>query len=217
MVGSTAIDDLSHLDKEADIYIMVLADDQVQPVAEQLDLGDRVLVHTSGSLPESVLAGGSSNYGVLYPLQTFTQSKPVDFSKIPVFIQGNNAATLEKIRKIAATLSPAVHHITDEKRLHLHLAAVFVNNFPNQLYAIAANILSRQDLPFDLLRPLIDETTAKVSTGQPADQQTGPAKRGDQGVMEQHLALLEGHEDYRELYRLFSRIIQSEAVSKGSE
>ena len=97
---------------------------------------------------------------------------------------------------------------TSEQRRHLHLAAVFACNFTNHLYAIAAELLEKQHLPFDALRPLIRETAAKIESLTPIDAQTGPAIRYDRNIMQRHIDLLDDN-DEKEIYRLLSRHIHA--------
>ena len=109
-------------------------------------------------------------------------------------------------------ISRQVIEATSEQRRHLHLAAVFACNFTNHLYAIAADLLARQQLPFEALRPLIRETAAKIETLSPAEAQTGPAVRYDKNVMQKHIDLLDDP-DEKEIYRLLSRHIHQFATS----
>ncbi|HET6990142.1 MAG TPA: DUF2520 domain-containing protein, partial [Bacteroidia bacterium] len=103
------------------------------------------------------------------------------------------------------TLSDCVYHLDSRQRQAAHLAAVFANNFTNHIYAIAEDLLNEHKLPFDLIRPLIDETAVKVMDVSPAAAQTGPAIRNDKTVMKTHLALLKKHPDLKKLYSEFSK------------
>ena len=102
-------------------------------------------------------------------------------------------------------------HIKNAKhdRERLHVAGVFANNFTNHMYAIAADILRDTHIPFQVLLPLIDQTAEKVHHLPPREAQTGPAKRKDEQVMRHHLSLLKT-EEQQQLYRLVSKMIQSE-------
>ena len=83
-VNASFINDLSQLLPEADLYIIAVKDSAIQEVLENLRLNnEQLVVHTAGSVPMSILEGFSNNYGVFYPLQTFSKSRKVDFSDYP--------------------------------------------------------------------------------------------------------------------------------------
>ena len=60
------------------------------------------------------------------------------------------------------------------------MTAVFVNNFANHLFHIGQSIIEKEQLDFDLLKPLMQETVNKIINNTPFDMQTGPARRDDQ-------------------------------------
>ena len=94
-----------------------------------------------------------------------------------------------------------------EQRRSLHLAAVFTCNFTNHMYALAAELLEKYHLPFDVMLPLIDETARKVHELAPRDAQTGPAVRYDENVMNKHLSMLADSQALQEIYKLMSKSI----------
>ena len=102
-------------------------------------------------------------------------------------------------------MSPSVYEATSQLRTKIHLAAVFACNFTNCLYAIADDILKKNNIPFSILLPLIGETTRKLSTLEPWDAQTGPAARGDMAVIQKHLDML-NHEE-KAIYQILSDYI----------
>jgi len=206
----------SQLLRDADVYILAVSDDAISEMAANLfPFGDRLIVHTAGSTPMDVLAPFSANYGVLYPLQTLSLQKEVDFSKIPVCIEANSKENLEKLHSLAATLSKQVVYMDSLQRRHLHLAAVFVCNFVNHLYSIGEELLLDQNLDFNLLKPLIRETAEKVMLFSPPEVQTGPAARGNKAIMESHLKILEKHSEWQEIYELMGRDISKKRGRLG--
>lgn len=201
----------------ADVYIYAVRDEAlpqvVQRVAEEsqkpakLYLRTALHLHTSGTMPISVFGDTLPHAGVMYFFQTFTKAKPIDdFSAIPVFVEGKQIDDLSAIFTLAQTLTPRVYETTQHDRERLHVAGVFANNFTNQMYAIAADILKDTHIPFQVLLPLIDQTAEKVHHLSPHDAQTGPAKRRDEQVMNHHLALLKTP-DQQQLYTLLSKMI----------
>jgi len=189
---------------DADLYILAVSEAAITEVLSDAPIRDRLIVHTSGSISIDILATFSKNYGVFYPLQTLSKQKAVDFSTVPICIEANSAENLEKLSKLAKIISDQVFEINSIQRRELHLAAVFVCNFVNHLYAIGEKLLHEQHLDFNLLKPLIAETAQKAILFSPPGVQTGPAIRGNQTIMEQHLKMLEQHPEWQKLYELIS-------------
>lgn len=206
-VKAEAVAAPEELDTRADLYIVAVNDDAIGEVVAKLRLKDQLLVHTSGSTPMSVLDGASAQTGVLYPLQTLSKLKSVDFQKVPVAVEGNSAHVLSKLKTLAWDITGNVIELTSEKRLSLHVAAVFACNFTNHLYSLSKTVLDKYALSFDLLRPLIEETALKAMTYDPRDVQTGPAVRNDVQIMNKHLGFLEADEELKLIYKLFSQSI----------
>jgi predicted short-subunit dehydrogenase-like oxidoreductase (DUF2520 family) len=192
---------------KADLYICALKDDILAEVLGKAGLKNRMLVHTSGSLTMSVLAPFSDNYGVLYPLQTFSKDREVDFKNIPVFIEASGSEVLEIIKKLSSELSDKVVELDSEKRKSLHVSAVFACNFVNYLYTVSGDILEKNDLDFRYLIPLIDETAKKLHEMSPVSAQTGPAKRYDNKIIEQHISMLSYSPEIANLYEAMSKLI----------
>ena len=97
--------------------------------------------------------------------------------------------------------------VNSDQRASLHLAAVFVNNFTNQLYRIAHEITESQGAEFDMLKPLILETARKVQDMSPYKAQTGPAKRNDKKTIKKHLKALD-NEHHKAIYKLLTESIK---------
>ena len=207
---------LEGLPLEADAFIVAVKDSALEEVIRRATKGREQLLflHTTGSMPMSLFEGHTSRYGVFYPMQTFSKERRVDFSRIPVFIEGSDAATLDLLRTLAASVSRQVTELSSEARRHLHLAAVFASNFTNHCYALAAEVLSRHGLPFSVMLPLIDETAAKVHDMLPADAQTGPAVRYDTQVIEAQSQLLAALPQAREVYDVMSKSIHGLRVER---
>jgi len=207
-VNAGYTDDLTNLDSKADLYIIAVKDPAITEVLENLRLSEnQLIVHTAGSVPMNILEGFSSNYGVFYPLQTFSKNRKVDFSDIPICIEANHPSNLMELEELGQRISNSVSQINSEERKTLHLAAVYTNNFVNHFYAIGAEILHEKKLDFELLRPLIRETAAKIETLHPVDAQTGPAKRNDQTIIDLHLKMLHNKPEYQKIYSFVTESI----------
>lgn len=198
---------LSKLNKESDLYLIVSSDDAIEKIVEQLNLKDKLIVHTSGSVGIEVLKKASNNYGSFYPLQTFTKSHLADVSQVPFCIEGNNEESKYSLIELAKTLSSKVIEMNSEQRQKLHLAAVFTSNFANYMQVIAQDICEEQKVDFDLLKLLIKEVYEKNLENKAEQNQTGPAKRGDEFTIRKHLDLLKEDKEKQELYSLISKII----------
>jgi predicted short-subunit dehydrogenase-like oxidoreductase (DUF2520 family) len=203
------IDTLDLLDKNADVYILSVSDASIEKLANQISeiLDNQLLVHTSGTIPSTVFAPYSQRFGVFYPLQTFSKKRTPEWSEIPICIDASNMEDRTLLHEIALHASPKVYHINDEQRAKIHVAAVFVNNFVNHLYHIGEEILLHEQLPFDILKPLIRETAAKIEANPPSAMQTGPARRNDLITIEKHISYLEQFPDYQKIYELISEQI----------
>jgi predicted short-subunit dehydrogenase-like oxidoreductase (DUF2520 family) len=198
---------LQQLTTQAGIIIIAVPDKQIGAVIGQCDFRDNLAVHTAGSVPMDIFKGRAVNYGVLYPLMTFSRNKPVDFTSVPLLIEANTIENKKKLNALANRLSGKVKTISSEQRIYIHLSAVIACNFSNHMYALAEAILTRQGIPFELLRPLIRETSEKIKRMSPRAAQTGPAHRNDKETLEKHLGLLAGYPDIAELYRQISQSI----------
>ena len=184
--------DIAKLHDEADIYIFSVR-------------GDKLFLHTAGSMPMSCFEGKTKHYGVFYPMQTFSKTKDVNFENIPVFIESNSIETEDAIRRLAYKISKRVITLSSAERKYLHLSAVWACNFTNYCYSVASDLLTQHGIPFDVMLPLIDETTDKIHKISPKEAQTGPAVRGDRNVMNQQLKLMEDREDLQGLYQMLSK------------
>jgi predicted short-subunit dehydrogenase-like oxidoreductase (DUF2520 family) len=205
-VGSMAITNIAQTETGADLYVFSVKDSVLEQLLAQMPTTSGLWVHTAGSMPLSVFGKYHDDHGVIYPFQTFSKERKVDFSEIPVFIEANSDKNLELLENWVKTFSRKAIPLSSEKRKHIHLCGVFACNFVNHLYAVAEDILASQDIQFDVLLPLIDETARKVHELSPKDAQTGPAIRYDENVINKHLSLL-ANGNQKLLYELLSKNI----------
>ena len=192
---------------EADLYIIAVSDDSIATVSEQIPYKNKLVVHTSGGISLEILASNNRK-GVFYPLQTFTKNKDVNFKIIPICIESQNASDYQLLQKVAQAISDSVFAINSEQRKALHLAAVFVNNFTNHLYKIGNDICIENNVPFEILKPLIQETAEKIMRLSPNEAQTGPAIRNDIETINAHLSFL-SDESQKNIYKILTQSIQN--------
>jgi len=188
-----------------DIIIIAVKDDAITTVSKMFKTAGTLVVHTSGSIAMSALSSDHKNCGVFYPLQTFSNVSRVDMKKTPVCVEAGSDSDLKKLLKAASAISGTVYVTESEVRREIHLAAVFANNFSNHMFYIASEILKKQHLPFELLRPLILSTVNNAFKSDPSAAQTGPAKRGDAKVMKKQMSMLKKHPDWQEIYEVISK------------
>lgn len=191
--------------KDADLYIICVSDNSVEAVSNIITKKDCLVAHTSGSLPKEILAG-EYRKSSLYPLQTFSKSKELEYEKIPFFIETENEEDKKILFEIASKISKNVMESTHEKRKYIHLTAVFVCNFVNHLFSRAKEISDSQEIPFDYFLPLIEETVQKIHEIEPKSAQTGPAVRNDKRILELHEQLLK--DESLEIYKTMNHSIQ---------
>ncbi len=212
-VGGRSVVRFEDIEPGADLYIIALADDVIDYCLSCFDPGNSMVVHTAGSVSLDIFKGRAVNYGVFYPLQTFSKKRLADFSSVPLCIEANNNDNLAFLYSLAGSVTKKVYHTDSRQREVLHLAAVFANNFSNHMYHIAELLISNKGLPFDILHPLIKETSDKASVMSPGDAQTGPAVRNDRRIIEKHLNLLSSYSDEKELYKLITESIRKKYES----
>ena len=208
LLDAEPLTDISQVRDDADVYIFSVKDSALEQLISQLCGGEKkVFLHTAGSMPMSVFRGKALHYGVLYPMQTFSKQREVDFSIIPCFIEANDEFALKQIEGLAGQISHRVYQLSSEDRKYLHLSAVFACNFANHCYAASQKLLQQHGIPFDVMLPLIDETAAKVHGMTPKEAQTGPAVRYDENVIGKQIQLLENQPYFQKIYDCMSKSI----------
>ncbi|MCX7548582.1 DUF2520 domain-containing protein [Xanthomarina sp. F1114] len=199
-------DKLSEL-KEADIYIIAVSDDAISDLSKALPFENRLVAHTSGSVSIYDL-DKKNRRGVFYPLQTFSKEAKLDFTNVPICIETIGKKDYPLLKSLAQAIGSNYYKVNSDQRKALHLAAVFVNNFSNQLYRVAHEITESEGVEFDILKPLILETSKKVQNLSPYMAQTGPAKRNDKKTIKRHLKQLE-NEEHKAIYSLLTKSIKN--------
>ena len=198
----------SIINRNADVYIIAVSDDAIDDVVADLQLPRKVVAHTAASVSKDVLRNVSDHYGVFYPLQSLNKEN-IDLPEAPIFFDGSDEMTRKKLETLAKSISP--QHVTranDDARSKLHVAAVFVNNFTNHLYALAENYCKKEGIDFKELLPLIEETASRIKDISPSISQTGPATRHDEETIQKHLAILNSHPELKKVYEFLTSSIK---------
>lgn len=201
--------DLDFSDSEAEIFILAVSDQAISELADEVILPeDSILVHTSGAVSLDILGYSSASYtGIFYPLQTFTRDREINFEDVPFLLESEDGTTLQKLKKLANSLSPLQYVVKSKDRMALHVAAVFASNFSNHMLRLAEEIMARKGLDYEMLKPLIIETISKSLELGAKKAQTGPAVRSDFNTLDAHYQFLNYNEQVAEIYRLISQDI----------
>ncbi len=211
-IKAKPVNELTAVDVEADLYIIAVKDDAIELVVAELSkhkgMRNKLIVHTSGAASSQLIARYFNHYGVFYPLQTFSKTRQVKFSTIPICIDAGKKKNRKILENIGKRISKKVTRISDEERSILHVAAVMVNNFSNHIFHLGKQITDAAQIDFDLLKPLILETVLKIEQQPPYEMQTGPARRNDEETIKKHLKYLRKFPEYGQLYTLLTKSIQ---------
>ena len=206
-LGCEYTTDFKAIPDQTDIVIIAVKDDAISEVASKIFCPGKVVVHTSGSVPMSALGDASDRLGVFYPLQTMHRGSEVNMKEVPFCIEGNSKWNEGMLLELASSISENVQVLSSEQRKITHIAAVFACNFTNHFYALSEEILEKNGMNLDILKPLIKKTAANILTNHPKALQTGPAKRNDTKVMQEHLDMLENLSP--ELKKLYEDVSES--------
>lgn len=197
---------MDQLDPDAfDFIILTVPDDKIKEVSDRLSVSEAIILHTSGANAISDL-NKHEKHGVMYPLQTFSKTKEVDFNSIPIFVEGSDEGEKE-IFTFVRSFSNDVRLLTSTNRSKLHLAAVFACNFSNHMFHLSERLLADLDMRFQDLQPLVEETFRKAIELNPSRSQTGPAMRDDEETINRHLEMLKD-EQMKNLYRMITESIR---------
>lgn len=207
--GSLVCNEVEDLRKNADLIIIAVADNAIEEVARLIGKFDGIVVHTAGSVAIDVLKDLFKNYGVVYPLQTFSKGVPVDLLGVSFFIESSSNENTELLKQVALALSDKVYIANSHQRMLLHVAGVFACNYSNLMYTISSEIIKSSGLTLEVLYPLILETARKATTGDPLQMQTGPARRNDSTTIKKHLEILASLPEYAELYGRLAKLISN--------
>ena len=207
-LGVPGTSDIEDVPVDADFYLLCVPDRAVLEVAEKFRPTRGIWLHTAGALSMDLFQGVFERYGVLYPLQTLSRSRTLEPSQIPCLVEGSSPQVLASVMKLALSVYRNVEEVNSEKRLVIHTAAVFANNFSNHMVHIAKGLIAEQNIDPQMIEPLLQETFEKIRALGTVEGRTGPAIRGDQITMNKHIELLKDHPEWEKLYTFISRDIE---------
>lgn len=213
-VNSRTLEDFP---SDFDLYLLCVADSAITEVASKLPGVKGIVAHTSGSVPLSALDCVAGEKGVFYPLMTFSRDADLDYSKIPVFVEGSTEKAAGTLAEAARLFTDKVVEMDSSRRMKMHVASVFACNFVNALWQVSFDLMEQEGVPFRYLLPLIDATASKLSHLTPREAQTGPARRGDMAVIEKHAALLDSQPMLKRIYQDLTQLIITQANDRATE
>lgn len=208
LLGAEAVNDLSHLDPNADLYLLAITDNALASVAAQLWLNDKLVIHTAGSVSKEVLKNISSRYGVLWPMKMIRKQMDT-LATVNMVVDGNTEAVTNQITELAEIFHGKTCRADDTVRMKMHMMATITSNFSNHLYHLAADYCSEEGIDFSLFHSIIEETAMGIRQHHPKKLQAGPAFRGDKETVNKYLELLESAPQIKEIYQVMSKSIEN--------
>ncbi len=181
-----------------ELIIVAVKDDAIREIAAEIPL-NLAVVHTSGACAADILPQSSS--GVIWPLYSLTKGITAEYSKMPIIIESGDPAFRKMLEHEFSRISENVRLVEGSDRARVHLAAVFANNFSNQMYDIAGSLMEKSGLALDLLLPIIEQAAEKIRHVSPETAQTGPARRADMATIAEHLRLLNDDPEAERIYK----------------
>jgi predicted short-subunit dehydrogenase-like oxidoreductase (DUF2520 family) len=203
-VNAQVVVNLTGLDDNIDALFVAIPDDEIKKINLHVNT---VVIHCSGTCQLVDVEKYSTDVGCIWPIYSITKNNLPNHKNIPFVINYNTNKAKMIVEQIANCLSNQVQFLNDEQKKIAHLTATISNNFSNHLFTIAHDICVQNNIPFALLIPILELTIHKLNTSSPANNQTGPALRGDKTTMDTHLALLANDTKMQELYEAMSAMI----------
>ncbi len=201
------IEDLA--DGEADVCFLLVSDTAISEIAAGLSFTQTVLIQSAGAASIDLLQPSATDYGVIWPVYSIVKTNPPSHRNIPC---GWEFST-EKAKRLGLEMAHAITDILFETRYDqrkwLHLSAVISNNFTNHLLAVCEQICKENELPFNLLMPIIEQTFDRIKTASPGALQTGPAIRKDTPTIQSQINLLSDHPEWQKIYEDITKSIQA--------
>ena len=207
-LNSKASNQPKDLPTDSDLYIIALKDEHILASINQFDLKNKLIVHTSGTFDTQLLNKITSRVGCFYPMQTLTKNEEIVFENTAVFIEANLEEDIQLLKKITNQLNCTPFQVNQLQRQQLHIAAIATNNFTYHLFSCIQEYCNSNNLPYSSLGPLLSQTIKMIDKENPFMYQTGPAKRGENEIIEKHMDLLKSEEFLADIYSLFTTQIK---------
>ena len=189
------------------IILLAVPDSQIEICAKKYAKFGKLLVHFSGTTPLEILTKYLNNAAVCWPLESFSKSKKVNLSKVTCAIGCSNDYSYKILFDLINSIKAKSILLNNEERMKLHLTAVMLNNFTYHLFTLIKNWTKNEELDLTLLNGLFKSTISSFNKDDEGKNQTGPAKRNDKEVINQHLELLKDYPELQNIYKVFTKSI----------
>lgn len=202
------LDNLSEIHDGPDACLLAVSDSAINLLAPKLDLRHTTLIHHSGSAP-AVISGNSGNQGIVWPVYSILKQDMPAQGNFPCIWEANSSAARVAVQEVCRVISVIAYEAIGSQRQALHLAAVMGNNFTNYLLGICADVCAAQQVPFNLLQPILQQTLDRSALQHPALMQTGPARRNDLATMNTQMDMLSANPYWQRVYAALSEAIKN--------
>jgi predicted short-subunit dehydrogenase-like oxidoreductase (DUF2520 family) len=187
----------------ARVFLLTTADSALSTLAQDLsnrrgDWAGKVVLHTCGSLPASVLRAlrrRGAAIGCLHPYQTVPSPAAGVRNLVGAYwgVEGD-AAACQVARRLARALGGVVFRVYPRQKTLYHLSAFLVCPTTLTLLERSMRLLRRAGVPARIARPMLSrfvtETVQNFAELGARRAMTGPAVRGDWSTIERHLRAL---------------------------
>ena len=206
-IGSIHVDQIGNIPAESDAYLIAVSDDQYEDVIAEFPYRDKLMIHTSGSFESEKFEKITKRWGCLYPLQTISKIKEVNWENVQFFTECAQEKDYLKMSTLCKKAGFIYQYANSEKRKQLHVAAVVSNNFTYHLLSLVKTHCLKNNIDYNHLRHLIELSIENITKENPFVLQTGPAVRKDSKLIEKQLDMLKNEHELKEIYDLFTRQI----------
>ena len=192
---------------------------------QHLNLKDKILCHTSGSLSSEVFKNISncSAYGYsIHPMYAFSDKfNSYKNLKTACFSIEGDFKHLHSLKELFEGFGNKVIVINKDNKALYHLASVTVSNLVLSLINVGCGYLSNCGLneneALGALMPLIQNNIDNLKLKDFSSALTGPIDRNDLGTVEKHLLVIpEEHEDvYKTLSLNLAKISKEKHINKN--
>ena len=186
----------------AEVIFIAVQDEQIESCLKQLP-NSSILLYTSGTIDLAPIF--LQNCGVFYPLQTFSKNNySIPFNG-PILLDDKNKEVNNYAIQLCSILNLSYKITSSDERKNIHLCAVFLNNFINHIACIGLSEAKERKIDSSLFAPLLKKTFENILSNDPFENQSGPAKRNDKIIINEHIALLDGNS--KTIYHLITESI----------
>ena len=191
----------------SDLYLVALKDDLYLELLSDINLKEKLVIHTSGSIKSEQFEEITHRWGCLYPLQSINKNQKVNWKNVKFFIEAAEKQDEIALAKLCKKLKFNFNKANSAKRRKLHIAAVTANNFTYHLLSTVRAYCEENELDFNDLKHLQEQSLENAYKKEIFQLQTGPAKRKDLKLINKHLTSLEKDNNLKEIYELFTQQI----------